>query len=77
MLETVSDYVNKVLDGKIEGNPTVGRFLATAMSSLPKIDPATLEKMINNSNQDLLLVVYLANLTRTQLHLAEKLQKVA
>jgi translation initiation factor 3 subunit F len=32
------------------------------------------EKMFNNSLQDLLMVVYLANLTRTQLKLAEKLQ---
>ena len=33
--------------------------------------------MFNSQVQDMLVVVYLANLTRTQLALAEKLQAVA
>jgi translation initiation factor 3 subunit F len=53
----------------------IGRKLMHSVSALPKIDPASLEKMFNNNLQDLLLVVYLANLTRTQLALSEKLQK--
>jgi len=77
LIDSVSEYVNRVLEGKLDGDANVGRFLASSISALPKIDPPTLEKMFNNSIQDLLLVVYLANLTRTQLHLAEKLKKVA
>jgi len=76
MLNTVSDYVNKVLEDKVEGDSSVGRFLAATVSVLPKIDPSTLEKIFNNNVQDLLLIVYLANLTRTQLQLSEKLQKI-
>jgi len=76
MLDTLTDYVNKVVEGKIEGDTNVGLFIAGIIQSLPKLDQAQLEKMFNNSTQDLLLVIYLANLTRTQLHLAEKLQKV-
>jgi len=76
MLDTASDYVNKVLKDEVPMNNNIGRFLADTVSSLPKIDPSSLEKMFNNSLQDLLLVVYLANLTRTQLTLAEKLQRV-
>jgi len=76
MLETVQSYVNGVLTDKITPDPKIGRFLADAISALPKIEPSTLEKMFNNTLQDLLLVVYLANLTRTQLTLAEKLQRV-
>ena len=34
-------------------------------------------QMFNSQVQDMLVVVYLANLTRTQLALAEKLQSVA
>jgi len=76
MLETAHDYVEKVLNQKVTPNTNIGRFLAETVSGLPRLDPSLLEKMFSNSLQDLLLVVYLANLTRTQLTLAEKLQKV-
>jgi len=76
LLESVTGYVNTILEGKIEPDSVIGRFLADSLSALPKIEPAALEKMFSNSLQDLLLVVYLSNLTRTQLALAEKLSKV-
>jgi len=76
MLDNVQTYVDAVLSNKIKPDPKIGRFLADAISALPKIEPSALEKMFNNTLQDLLLVVYLANLTRTQLSLAEKLQRV-
>ena len=41
-----------------------------------QLDPEQFEKMFNNSLQDLLMVVYLANLTRTQVTLQEKLNAV-
>jgi len=75
LLETCSKYVDDVLTSKASGNSNIGRYLSEAVSSLPRIEPSAFEKMFNNSLQDLLLVVYLANLTRTQLTLAEKLQK--
>jgi len=47
MLEYLSDYVNKVLDGKIiPVDNKVGRFLLETVSSLPKIDAATFEKNV-------------------------------
>jgi len=76
LIETVYDYVNKVLEGKIPANSKIGRFLADAVAALPKFDPNSADKIFNNNLQDLLMVVYLANLTRTQLSLAEKLQRV-
>jgi len=76
LLETVQIYVDKVLGDNVVPNSSIGRFLAETISGLPRLEPSQLEKMFNNSLQDLLLVVYLANLTRTQLTLAEKLQKV-
>lgn len=77
MLTQTLEYVNKVVEGKVEGDKEVGRFLTDSVAAMPKIDPATLDKMFSSSLQDLLLVVYLANLTRTQLVLAEKLQQGA
>jgi len=76
MLDVTCYYVNKVLDGTVVGDNRIGRYLADCVSSLPRIDANNMEKMFNSSLQDLLLVVYLVNLTRTQLQLAEKLQKV-
>jgi len=47
-----------------------------SIGSIQKIDVAAFEKMFNNSLQDLLMVTYLANLSRTQLVLAERLQNL-
>ena len=65
-----------IQEGKIQADNKIGRFLTNAVAKLPKLDPSTMERLFNNNLQDLLMVVYLANLTRTQLSLAEKLQKV-
>ena len=51
----------------------LGRLLAEAVSTIPRIDAEAFEKMFNSSLQDLLMVVYLGSLTRTQLALAQKL----
>jgi len=47
------------------------------VSSVPKIDKANFEQSFNNSVQDLLMVVYLANMTRAQLGIAERLQSIS
>lgn len=75
MITTVLAYVEKVRDGEIKADNTIGRFLAKCASVLPKFEPEQLDKLFNNNVQDLLMVVYLANLTRTQIAVAEKLQK--
>jgi len=75
LINTVLTYVEKVRDGEIKGDNTIGRFLTKCVSALPKFEPETLDKLFNNNVQDLLMVVYLANLTRTQIAVAEKLQK--
>jgi len=75
ILSIAHHYVEDVLSEKVPADSSIGRFLADTVSSLPRIEPQAFEKMFNNSLQDLLLVVYLANLTRTQLTLAEKLQR--
>src|SRR5579885_911116 len=61
LLDIIIDYVNKVAEKKIEGDPKIGRFLIDAISSTPIFDDS-LEKMFNNQIQDLLMVIYLANL---------------
>ncbi|CAH1757796.1 14175_t:CDS:2 [Entrophospora sp. SA101] len=72
MLERIINYTNK--DGSVLPNSTIGRFLMDSISVVPTIDKKEFEKMFYSHLQDLLMVDYLANLTRTQLAIAEKLQ---
>ncbi|KAJ3049999.1 hypothetical protein HK097_009014 [Rhizophlyctis rosea] len=76
MLENVSAYVDAVLSKKEQPNNAIGRFLMDTVSSIPRIDAGEFEKMFNTHLQDLLMVVYLANLTRSQLAIAERLHKM-
>ncbi|KXS12679.1 hypothetical protein M427DRAFT_157091 [Gonapodya prolifera JEL478] len=77
MLDKVSEYVEKVTKGEVEGNPVLGRHLMDTVQSVPRIDPEDFEATLGEHMQDLLTVVYVANLTRTQLSIAERLQGLA
>jgi len=74
MLGAVGKYVESVVRGESKPNQAIGRFLAEAVAAVPRLDPETFEKCFNESIHDVLLVVYLSNLTRTQLALAQNLQ---
>ncbi|KAG0025979.1 hypothetical protein BGZ82_009708 [Podila clonocystis] len=76
MLERVSAYVDSVLAGTVPANNTVGRYLMDTVSVVPKVDPVEYEKMFNSHLQDLLMVIYLSNMTRTQLAVAKRLTKL-
>jgi len=76
-LEGVVDYVNKVVQGQQTAEPETVRLLQQLVAAAPRLPTASFETMFNTQVQDMLTIVYLANLTRTQLALAEKLQAVA
>eukprot|EP01115_Flamella_aegyptia_P011315 TRINITY_DN524_c1_g4_i1.p1 TRINITY_DN524_c1_g4~~TRINITY_DN524_c1_g4_i1.p1 ORF type:complete len:282 (-),score=35.19 TRINITY_DN524_c1_g4_i1:321-1166(-) len=71
-LDTILEYVTNVIEGKEEPDSEVGRFLAEIFSSIPEPDN-NYNKILNNSLLDLLMIIYLTNLTRTQLKVAQKL----
>lgn len=73
MLQTTTDYVAAVVAGKVPVDNQVGRHLLDVVQSVPIVDAATIDKLYNGSFQDLLMVTYLTNLTRTQMAMAEKL----
>ena len=75
MLETCSEYVDKVVDGTISPDDEVGRDISETLNSVPRIRPEVFDKMFNDSLQDLLMVTYLSNITKTQLTIAEKLNQ--
>lgn len=66
-------YVGKVNRGEIEGDDEIGREIIDALNAIPRINVDEFKSSYRNSIQDLLMVVYLSNLTKTQLMVAEKL----
>ncbi|CAG2233795.1 EIF3F [Mytilus edulis] len=83
MLETCMNFTEKSMPrshsrmaNKIPADSNVGRFLMDLMDSVPQIDKDEFDTMLNASMKDLLMVVYLANLTKAQLALNEKLHKL-
>jgi len=77
MIETVFSFVDDVVEGRLPPDNSIGRYLSDTLTSVPRIDSEAFDKLFNDSIQDVLLVLYLANLTRTQLSLAEKLNTAA
>jgi len=77
MLEAVLQYVEAVLDGRQEPDTSVGRALNDLVQSVPKMDSDQFEMMLNSNMRDLLMVVYLSQMTKTQLQLNEKLSMVS
>merc|ERR1712032_35064 len=74
---SVIQYVEAVLDGTEEPDNSVGRALNDMVQSVPKMDPDQFEVMLNSNMRDLLMVVYLSQMTKTQLQLNEKLSMVS
>ena len=73
ILDTNSDYVQGVLAGKNEQNDAVGKEIFKALAAVPRMDPEVFGKIFNDRLQDMLMVVYLSNLTRTQLAICDKI----
>ncbi|RKP00631.1 hypothetical protein CXG81DRAFT_26656 [Caulochytrium protostelioides] len=80
MLARVQAFVSKTMDApKISAEDArVGRYLMEVLSQMPKMaDASDVEASFQGHVQDLLLVLYLANITKTQLAAAERLYKMA
>ena len=76
MLETCSTYVDDVVANSSYNEPgveDVGREILDTLNVVPRIRPEVFDKMFNDSLQDLLMVTYLSEITKTQLVIAEKL----
>ncbi|KAL0401229.1 UNVERIFIED_CONTAM: Eukaryotic translation initiation factor 3 subunit F [Sesamum latifolium] len=73
----VYKYVDDVVEGRVAPDNKIGRFISNTVASLPKLSPHAFDKLMNDSLQDQLLLLYLSSITRTQLSLAEKLNTAA
>lgn len=72
LLHTVHDYVDSVVSGSVTAPESVGRMIASSVGSVPKVRDGTFTKLFNDNLQDLLMIMYLSNITKTQLTVAEK-----
>merc|ERR1712227_895920 len=73
LFKKAQDYVKKVVDGKEAPDLAVGRGLTATLCAEPAIDLEAVEGLCKSSLQDGLMVVYLSDLTRTQISIAEKI----
>ena len=72
-----SQYVEGVLSGQERPDNAVGRKLLDLVHSVPKMTPEEFGRMAASNMKDQLMVIYLTQLTKTQLQLHEKLTAVS
>ncbi|KAL2541630.1 Eukaryotic translation initiation factor 3 subunit F [Abeliophyllum distichum] len=77
LIDDVYKYVDDVVEGRVAPDNDIGQFISETVASIPKLSPHTFDKLVNDSLQDQLLLLYLSSITRTQLSLAEKLNTAA
>jgi translation initiation factor 3 subunit F len=80
MITRVQAYIHKLLEtGGYDNAETqeIGRVLMDTLALAPRVDAAELERMFNSHLQDVLMVVYLSNLVRSQFDVANRLALVA
>ncbi|KAJ2720274.1 hypothetical protein GGI07_004712 [Coemansia sp. Benny D115] len=76
MLERVTKYVHGVCQGQIAPNNVIGRYLMDMLAVVPKVDATQFSTLFQSHLQDILMVAYLTNLTRAQLNIADRLQRI-
>jgi len=74
MINVVSVYVKDVANGTKPGDIKIGHLIEDTLALLPIYESDRFEKIFTKGVQDVLMMVYLANLTRTHLLLAEQLR---
>lgn len=72
-LKVAEDYVTDVLEGRQKGSVSIGRYLAETVATIPHFSTEELTKLLQDSQNDLLLTSYLAGLIRAHISLADKL----
>ena len=63
--------------GRRKGDINVGRYLADTCAAVPYIRKEDFEQLLQDNTQDAMLVMYLANLVRAHVALADKLGTAA
>lgn len=67
MLNSAMKYVDDVVNGKISGDPEIGRALSSCLSKISDISFDSIETLLRDHYQDLLTLSKLTNQIKTQL----------
>ncbi|XP_065159435.1 eukaryotic translation initiation factor 3 subunit F-1 [Atheta coriaria] len=73
LLDQVLQYVEDVLANRVQPDNAVGRSLLDLVNSVPHMSSEQFFEMFNSNVKDLLMVITLSQLLKTQLQLNEKL----
>lgn len=73
LLTIVADYCSQVKDGRTKGDQEIGIAISRAIAVVPHLDSESFNKMFSNKIQDLLMVLYLSNVIRTHISLADQI----
>jgi len=77
MLDDILAYVDDVLQRDATPDSQVGRSLLELVQLIPNMTSEQFDEMLNSNVRDLLMVIYLSQLTKTHLSLNEKLTLLA
>ncbi|RRT64504.1 hypothetical protein B296_00029899 [Ensete ventricosum] len=73
LIDDIYKYVDDVVEGRAAPDTDIGRFLANALASIPKISATDFDNVFDERIQENFAFIYLSSLIRTQLSIAEKL----
>lgn len=76
MIEEIEEYVDSVVKGKTEPNVEVGFMIANALQSVPDLDPKHYQRVFSTATKDLLMSLYVTQLTQVQVSIANKMNGI-
>lgn len=76
MIEEIEEYVEKVVTGKAEPDVEIGFMIANALQSVPDLDPKHYQQVFSTATKDLLMSLYVTQLTQVQVSIANKMNGI-
>lgn len=74
MIQMLTDYTNKVINGELNGNDKIGQLLLSALKfQISEDEISYLKTKIEKHSNDILLIEYLSSCIKQQLELSSKL----
>lgn len=77
LLDDSLEAVQSVMSGERRADPRLGRALSEAVGVIPALTEEEFRRMFDGAVEDVLMVAYLASLTRAQLVLGQKLNTMS
>lgn len=76
MIEEIEGYVDGVVTGKTKPDIEIGFMIANALQSVPELDPNHYQQVFSTASKDLLMSLYVTQLTQVQVSIANKMNGI-